>query len=157
MMRLVLALGAVLGTVLTMTACGTPNGNANDTGASPGGGVVSTGPLPTPSGLPPAIQPNQVQPDNRAVELRPVRWDRTEGTGRQLTVHFTLTGRPGCQVLGRVDLVEAAQAVTVTLHLGRLPDVDCRGIQPLLAAPATTVVTLREPVGTRTVRDGAAG
>jgi hypothetical protein len=156
MTRLLLALGAVLGAVM-LAACATPGGGT----AGPGQGAVSSGPFPTPvptsGGLPPAMQPTTLQPDPRAVDLRPARWTRTDGTGRHVTVYFTISGRPACSVLGRVEVAETAQTVTVTLLLGRLPDVDCSGPQPMLAAEVTTIVTLNEPLGTRQVRDGAPG
>jgi hypothetical protein len=141
-----------LGTLLTAMACGTPSqGSGGDRGDE-----ISSSVTPRPTGLPSAMRPNQVQPDSRAVDLRPVRWNRVDPAGRQLTVHFTTTGRGGCRVLGRVDLVETAQTVTVTLLVGRLPNADCGGAQPQLAAPTTTVVTLGQPLGRRPVRDGAA-
>jgi hypothetical protein len=103
------------------------------------------------------MHPNQVRPDSHAVDLRPVRWTRVDPAGRELTVYFTTSGRHECGVLGRVDVVETAQAITVTLLVGRLPNVDCGGAQPMLAAANMTVVTLAEPVGHRRVRDGAPG
>jgi len=36
-----------------------------------------------------------------------------------------------------------------------LPDADCTGPQPQLAAAMMTVVTLSEPLGARQVRDGS--
>jgi hypothetical protein len=101
------------------------------------------------------MQPNQVHPDDRAVGLRPLAWQRVESSGRQLTVHFTTTGRPECATLGRVEVVEAATTVRVTLQVGRLPGADCSGAQPQLAAPSSVVVTLAQPVGGRTVVDGS--
>jgi hypothetical protein len=158
-MRL-LTLCAVLGGLLSASACGTPsrsadNGGSGTIGSTPGGGISSSV-TPASGGLPPAMRPNPAQPDSRAVDLKPVRWTSADPAGKEITVNFTTTGRAECNVLGRVDVVETAQAVTVTLLLGRLPNVDCGGAQPQLAASNATVVTLREPVGTRPVRDGAA-
>jgi hypothetical protein len=100
--------------------------------------------------------PNQASPDARAIDLRPARFDRAQpGTGRELIVHYTVTGRPHCNVLGQVRLAETATEVRVTLMLGRLPGADCTGPQPQLAAPMMTVVTLSQPLGARQVRDGS--
>jgi hypothetical protein len=91
------------------------------------------------------------------VGLKPMRWNRVDAAadGKSLTVHFTL-GKPPCSVLGRVDTVEAADAVTVTLMVGRFPDADCSGPQPLIAGPRTVTVQLARPLDGRPVRDGAA-
>lgn len=101
------------------------------------------------------MQPNRVEPDGRAVDLRAVRWERTESSGRVLTVHFTTTGRRECATLGRVEVAESATVVTVRLLVGRLPGADCSGGQPQLAAPTTVTVTLAQPVGKRAVVDGS--
>lgn len=111
-----------------------------------------------PTGLPPSMQPNRAQPDGRAVDLRPVRWAWVEaGQGNQLRVHYTITGRRDCNVLGQVHVTETSASVAVTLLIGRLPNANCGGPQPQLAAQFLTVVTLREPLGGRRVEDGAAG
>jgi hypothetical protein len=142
---------SVVGVLLTVAACATPS-NGSNTGST---GEASSPIIPKPTGTPPALRPNEATPDSRALDLKPTRWNRTEAAGRQLTVHFTATGRPDCSVLGRVDVQETAQTVTVTVHLGRLPGSNCAGPQPLIAAPSATVITLREPVGGRSIRDGA--
>lgn len=108
------------------------------------------------SGGPPATKPNQASPDSRAVGLRPVRFDRAAaGAGRELIVHYTITGKPQCNMLGQVQVAETATEVRVTLMLGRAPGADCTGPQPQLAASMMTVVTLGEPLGTRQIRDGS--
>jgi len=99
---------------------------------------------------------NQATPDSRAVDLRPVHFDQAvAGAGRELIVHFTMAGKPQCNVLGQVKIAETATEVRVTLMLGRQPGADCTGPQPQLAAPMVTVVTLHAPLGTRQVHDGA--
>jgi hypothetical protein len=102
------------------------------------------------------MSPNLVQPDGRALDLKPVRWSSVSAAGRQVTVQYTSTGLPGCHVLGRVDVVETPAAVTITLLVGRLPNQDCSGAQPQLAASFMTVASLSAPVGTRNIHDGAA-
>jgi hypothetical protein len=111
-----------------------------------------------PSELPAAMRPNEARPDTRVVALRPVRWTRVEAAqGRQVRVYYTITGRGNCAALGRVDVAETATTVTITVRVGRLPDADCTGPQSQLAASMMTVVTLAQPLGTRTAKDGALG
>lgn len=146
-----LRLGVALGLLFTAAACAGPNAG---TSADPSDQISSTT-LPAPTGPPPTLA-NATQPDRRAVDLRPVRWTRAEGEGgRRLDIHYATTGKGECNILGRVDVAETEQAVTVTVLLGRLPGTDCSGAQPQIAAPAVTVVTLPNSLGTRTVRDGA--
>ena len=157
--------GAVLGLALTLAACSSVHsgGAAGDTPGgnrppSSGGAVGSTPTLGKPgsTGQPAAMQPNRLVPDDRAVDLRAIRWQHAESSGRLLTVFFTTTGRPECATVGRVEVVESDAAVTVRVLVGRLPGADCTGAQPQQAAPATVVVTLAQQLGGRTVVDGSA-
>ena len=139
-----------LGLLCAAAACGTPNGGAS---GNPDGLISST---ILPSATLPPTQPNQAYPDSRAINLRPIKWTRAEaGDGRQLLIHYTSSGRSECNALGRVDITETTNAVTVSVLVGQLPGADCAGVQPMLAAPFATTVTLREPLGTRAVMDGA--
>ena len=157
--------GVVLGLALTLAACGSVH-SGGAAGGTPGrngplsssGGAAGSTPTfskPASTGLPPAMQPNRSNTDERAVDLRAVRWQRAESSGRLLTVHFTTAGRPECATLGRVEVVESATTVTVRLLVGRLPGADCSGAQPQLAAPAIVVVTLARDLGGREVVDGS--
>ena len=58
-------------------------------------------------------------------------------------------------MLGRVDLKETADAVTVTLWVGRRPGADCSGPQAGLGFPIVTAVDLHAPLAHRAVHDGA--
>jgi hypothetical protein len=150
MMR-TLRLSVALGLLCAAAACGTPNSGASSTPGSP----ISSTVLPWPA-TPPPTQPNQAYPDSTAISLRSIKWDQVEaGDGRQLLIRYTATGRSECNVLGRVDITETVDVVTVTVLVGQLPGANCGGAQPMLAAPSVTTVTLREPLGTRTARDGA--
>lgn len=117
--------------------------------------------FPTPTGqpaggLPPAMRPNLVQPDGRATDPHPQRWDRAvPGSGNRLEVYYTISGRMECSTLARVEVAQGAGRVTVTLLVGRLPGADC-STQPALAAQMMTVVTLDAPLNGRPVHDGAA-
>jgi hypothetical protein len=140
------------------TGASTPHGGQMPGATSPQSTAGNTGaPAPRGSQMPGATwPPNEARPDPGVVDLSPVRWNQVEpaADGRSLTVHFTL-GKPPCSVLGRVDTDEAADAVTVTLLVGRLPDADCSGPQPLIASPWTVTVQLGSPLDGRPVRDGA--
>jgi hypothetical protein len=97
-------------------------------------------------------------PDSQVIDLKPVRWSQVvASTGSQIEVRYTITGRADCARLGRVDVTESTHEVIITVLVGRLPGADCSGIQPQLAAAMTTMVTLAVPLGSRQVRDGAAG
>ena len=108
------------------------------------------------SSPPPSTLPNEVIPE-AAVDLRKVPWTRVEPAagGHRLRVFATLTGGPPCSVLGRVDLKETADAVTVTLWVGRRPGADCSGPQAGLGFPIVTAVDLHAPLAHRAVHDGA--
>jgi hypothetical protein len=101
------------------------------------------------------MMPNQATADSRAVDLKPVRWNQVQHTDSAVTVHYTASGSRGCQILGRLDVVETETTITVTVLLGHLPDVDCGGPQKLLAADFVATATLGQPVGTRSIQDGA--
>ena len=139
--------------LLALAACADPTGPSG-----PDGGVVSSGSLPNPSGTPrTSPAPNRVVPEP-AVELHRERWAHVApvpGTTR-IQVSGTLTGGPPCAVLGRVDVEERGKQVTVTVWVGRRAAAQCGGPQPELGYPYVTTVTLREPLGQRTVSDGAA-
>ncbi|GAA3436723.1 hypothetical protein [Kutzneria kofuensis] len=142
--------GAALGLLLLLAGCGAAN-----TGVGNGASQVTSTSLPPPTGAAP-IGPNRATPDPTVVELRKTRFDRAAaGTGNELVVQYTAGGRADCSKLGRVDVVEADDAVTVTVLLGQVPGADCGGEQPMIAATFETTVTLKAPLGSRQIRDGA--
>ena len=139
--------------LLALAACATPAGPSG-----PDTGVVSSGPLPYPSGTPTTSPPSNTMVPEPAVELHRERWTQVApvpGT-KQIQVSGILTGGPPCAVLGRIDVQEKGKQVTVTVWVGRRAGAECSGPQPALGYPYVTTVTLREPLGQRTVRDGAA-
>jgi hypothetical protein len=152
-----------LSATLTLLIAGASCAQPSAPGSSEPPPEVTSSALPErpslgPSGIPSAMRPNVAQPDKRVTDLKPVRWSRvTPIAGRQIEVHYTITGRGDCAALGRVDVVETATDVTVTVLVGRLPGADCSGPQPQLAASIMTVVTLAKPLGSRKATDGAAG
>jgi hypothetical protein len=154
MMR-TLRLAVALGLLVAAAACGTaatgdisgPGPAVSTSSRMTGGPITSTGA----SG-----QPNVAEPNASVVDLRPLRWSRAEaGSGPQLVIHYTTAGLAQCSTLGRVDVAETATTVTATVLVGQLPGVNCGGDQPQLAAQFVTTVTLRQPLGARTVVDGA--
>lgn len=164
-MKRTIRLAILASVLLSMTACASPH-HGQGTGSAPlmsGSGKsgktmppAMSSPINPDSGGPPVTSPNLASPDPRAVDLRPARFDRARaGPGRELIVHYTITGKPQCNLLGQVRVAETATEVRVTLMLGRQPGADCTGPQPQLAAPMMTVVTLSEPLGARQIRDGS--
>jgi hypothetical protein len=149
MMRRIHA-GAALALLLLMTGCG-----AAHTGTGSGSSDTTSTPLPMPTGDAPTGL-NHAAPDPSVVDLRKTRFDRaTAGKGTELVVRYTAGGRLDCAKLGRVDVAESDDAVTVTVQLGRLPAAQCGGVQPMIAASFETTVTLTAPLGGRQVRDGS--
>ncbi len=69
---------------------------------------------------------NMVAPQPGMVDVEPVPWWYTYGSGDQhhtMLLTFASQGPP-CQVLDRVEVDETATGVTVTLYQGRHPDAD---------------------------------
>lgn len=150
---------ASLVVLLALTACAQTSGGNGDQAApgAPDSGVVSSGPLP-PAGASPGTPSANVVTPEPAVDLHPERWNRVEpvpGTPEVL-VHGSLTGGPPCAVLGRVEVDESPDRVTITVWVGRRADAKCDGPQPEIGYPFVTRVTLAAPLGEREVRDGAA-
>ena len=146
------ALGVTLG-VMSMTGCGSDGEPEPSAPHPPSASNVSV-PAPRSTGPRPS---GELTPDPSVVDVSPQRWNRVEPAAdkRSLTVHFTL-GMAPCNVLGRVDVDEGAETVTVTLQVGKLPGADCSQPQPPLVGPRTVVVALDSPLAGRSVVDGAA-
>ena len=117
-------------------------------------GVVSSGPLPPPSGDPGAPNPVTPEPVRDARKHAFTRAEAVPG-GSAVRVEGLLTPGPPCAVIGRADVVETANQVTITLWVGPRPDADCDGPQKMTQFPFVIDVELREPLGGRTVIDGA--
>ena len=104
-----------------------------------------------PSGEP---RPSRVEAVPGAVDLRPQPFESAVPVGeRQLAVRFW-GGVAPCSVVGRVDVEETPERVTVTVHGGRDPvpgPVAC--IE--LAVYQELIVDLAAPVGGRAIVDGS--
>jgi len=142
--------------LLVLTACADAAGSGSGSSDLP---PVSSTTVPGPEqqSPPAALQPNRLSPET-ALDLRRQRWTRVvpDAEGRRLEVQATFTGGPPCTVLGRVDVAENADAVTITLWVGRRPNAECGPAQAQLAMPIVTTVELKERLGSRAVHDGAA-
>jgi hypothetical protein len=120
-------------------------------GDEPVGADADDDPLATP--VPDA---QTVDPDPDAVGLRARPFDSaTVGDdGRTITIDF-VSGVEPCYVLGRIDVDEGPNAVTITLFEGHLDaDEDVACID--LGVYKRTTVTLDDPSGDRKIVDGAA-
>ena len=150
----------LLGVLLAASAgCGPGDDTSAPVGA---GGAPPTSPAPdspvgtdVPAGAPGTdLRPARVTVVAGAVDLRPRPFESAEPVGeRQLAVRFW-GGVAPCSVVGRVDVVETPDRVTVTVFSGRDPRpgrVAC--IE--LAVYQEVVVDLAAPVGGRAIVDGA--
>ena len=100
-------------------------------------------------------QPKRVQPVPGATDLRRHAFETTAPAGAQsLAVRFW-NGVEPCYVLGRVDVIETVEKVTITLWTGLGPG--AAGMACIqMAGYYEVVVQLQAPLGSRTVVDGAA-
>ena len=137
--------------LLLLAAC------TSGAGASPAPsntGVVSSGPLASPSGDPTA--PNPVSPEPVKNARKQVFTKAEAVPGRStVRVEGVLTPGPPCSVIGRADVDETATKVTITLWSGARPDADCAGPQQAIEFPFALDVQLKQPLGNRTIVDGA--
>ena len=155
--------GAILASTTILLAAAACAGRASVGGSDQSGpdtsrsGVVSSGPL-SPGGASSQVPtPNVVSPEP-AVGLRRERWTRVEPVAGapEALIYATLSGGPPCTVLGRVEVTETQDHVTLTLWVGQRAGAQCEGAQPQLGYPLVTRVRLAAPIANRDVRDGAA-
>jgi hypothetical protein len=87
--------------------------------------------------------------------VHPVPWDRAvpDPSGRRVRVEYT-TGVEPCHVLDHVDVRYSPSAVTITLFEGSDPKAANQYCIDIAVRRATDV-TLRQPLGRRTLVDGA--
>lgn len=114
-------------------------------------------PVSTPAGPgSPGTEPGYqlVQPRPGMIDVRPIPWTDYEVLDdRTIRVFFT-SGVEPCYVLDRVEVAYNPDTVTVTLYQGTAPDArDTACIE--IAVEKAVDVTLEEPLGGRTVVDGA--
>lgn len=119
--------------------------------------VSTVVPPTTPSStvLPGGGQPRRVQPVAGATDLRKQPFQSPAAAGAQSVAVRFWGGVEPCYVLGRVDVVETADRVTITLWTGTGPG--AAGMACIqIAAYYETVVQLQAPLGGRILVDGAA-
>lgn len=111
-------------------------------------------PAPSTTIAPGGGQPKRVQPVPGATDLRKQAFQSAAPAGAQsLAVRFW-SGVEPCYVLGRVDVAEAADKVTITLWTGLGPG--AAGMACIqMAGYYEVIVQLQAPLGGRTVVDGA--
>lgn len=148
--RALFALAPVAMLMLAACSSGSP---ANP---SPGssGGVVSSGTLKPPTSAPTAPNPVTPQPIKDAHKQPFIRTEAVPGKSAVLVVGSLMTGPP-CNVIGHADVAETGEQVTITLWAGARPDAKCDGPQPAVQYPFAIEVPLKEPLGNRSVVDGA--
>lgn len=89
------------------------------------------------------------------VEERPVAIDCMRSIERRrLRIGFTMPGGPDCYRLSRIDVVETADAVSVSLFLSRDDD-PTAGACADDARRVRTELDLQQAVGSRTLLDGS--
>lgn len=105
-------------------------------------------------GPPPPEEGLLVEPRDDLVGVTPTPWEAvapTDDAQTVLAVSWT-GGNQDCFGLDRVDVVETDEAVTLTVHTGQVAeDVACT----MEAVYTTAEVTLSEPLGPRSILDGA--
>jgi hypothetical protein len=123
--------------LLLLTACGTPTGEER-----PGCG-------------PDRRDATVVVTQPGTVNERPIAIDCMHDIGvRRIRVGFTLPGGPDCYRLSRVELVESADAVAVTL-IGGVADDPAAGACPDEPTLAVTEIDLAAPFADRALLDGS--
>jgi hypothetical protein len=156
-----LALSATLGITLGVAGCAAGTGRGAQVQAS-GGAVPPVGeatggppPLPDVSVAPPSLTP--VAPV-AGTKNRRVHW-KLAGRGdsdRSLLVDVAIGGPP-CDAVTGVEVVESAATVTVTVYAGTTQTEACTRGMPARIGTARVRVVLDQPLGSRTLVDGAAG
>lgn len=122
---------------------------------------VTTGvppPTPTtsvPAGPPPGGDPQRVSVTPGATSLQKRVFETAFSSGASSVAVRWWDGVEPCAVLGRVDVAESADKVTVTLWTGIGPGAE-RMSCIAMAVYKETIVPLSAPLGSRTIVDGAA-
>jgi hypothetical protein len=93
----------------------------------------------------------------RGVDERTVPIDCIEGIAdRRVRVGFTLPAGPSCHLLQRVELVESADAVSITLFAA-VDDDPAAGVCPEEPRQVVTEIDLAAPIDDRVLLDGSGG
>jgi hypothetical protein len=142
-------IGASLIALLLLAACGSPDQTQPGSGGSAGGPNSGTWNNADP-------EPRRVRPRPGMADLYRLGWDdaKVSKNGKKVTLVF-YNGVEPCYVLDHIDVDYNEKNITITMFSGHDPeagdDVACIEIAELLS----TRVKLSEPVGDRTIVDGA--
>ena len=91
----------------------------------------------------------------RGADERPVPIDcMHQIANRRLRVGFSLPAGPSCYLLRRVELLESADAVSITLF-ATVDDDPAAGACPEESRRVATEIDLAAPIGDRTLLDGS--
>ena len=94
-----------------------------------------------------------MQPRSGETQTVPIECMRGVDENR-VRIGFTMPPGPTCYVLSHVDVVEAADAVSITLSLTAVSD-PAAGACPDEASRTATEIDLQAPVGNRSLLDGS--
>lgn len=131
--------------------CGTPTVSGN----GPNAAVAYT---PCPGEQPTKTYPEVVQPRPGMADLSPVAFQRARvgDDDRTVTIDFW-SGVAPCSVLDHVDVRYGDDTITITLFEGHDPSAGAEVACPAIAVEERVIVTLDQPLGGRTIVDGAKG
>lgn len=147
-------LALLLGGAIVMSACGSPDDEpARDEPAQPTTGVRA--PPAAPGAPVPEPRPQRVEPIAGQAQ-RDVAWELADSRagGRSLVLEVKLGGPP-CDALTDVDVRETDAVVTVTVRAGRVPGARCGPGVEAVVGTFLVIAELAEPLGGRTLVDGA--
>ena len=128
---------AAIAVLLVLSACAAPAGE--ERGGCEAGWLDVAAAVATPRGV-----------DERAVAIDCI----DQIAVRRVRVGFTLPAGPSCHLLQRVELLESADAVSITLFAA-VDDDPGAGACPEEPRRAVTEIDLAAPIGDRTLLDGS--
>ncbi len=117
--------------------------------------TVVPAPTTTIQGAPPGGNPQRVEVTPGATSLRKHVFESAFASGASSVAVRFWDGVEPCSVVGRVDVAESADRVTITLWTGTGPGAEAMSCIAL-AVYKEVVVSLSAPLGGRTIVDGAA-
>jgi hypothetical protein len=162
-MRLPALIATSVIAVITVAGCAAGGDHAGPGRPSPGPpnavpptGPASGGPPPLTVGSAPAMPPLTPTGPVAGTRARAVPWTPAgrSDDGRLLMLDVAVGGPP-CDAVTAVDVVEASGSVTVTVHAGVVTGADCTGGIPAIIGTVRVAARLAQPLGTRTLVDGA--
>jgi hypothetical protein len=127
-------------------------------GAQPPGDLPVATDAPVAPDEPTTPQATQVEPTDGLRDVHPVAWDEVHvdpDDQTRVTVRWT-SGVPPCHTFAEVATAFSEQAVTLTVMEGSVPSDEPQACIEI-AQFKQTLVTLDEPIGPRSVVDGAQG